>query len=113
MAQPLQGFNPTQVDMTQPLLMDPLSMCPPQNDHQDNNVSNVSLSFQTSHTHGKIKWGPNHEPLLLPIPPYQESVPTTLDDKQSQTFESYHPHTSTSNPTTLPQAIFHLSDDYI
>ena len=33
------------------------------------------------------------------------------DDEQSQTFESYHPHTSISNPKTLPQAIVHLNDD--
>ena len=71
----------------------------------------MSLTFQAHHTHGKIESSPNHEPLFLPIQPSQESVPTTPDDEQSQTFESYHPHTSTFNPPTLPQAIVHLSDD--
>ena len=60
MAQPLQGFNLTQAEMTQPLLTDPLSMYPPQHDHQDENSSNMSLNFQAPHTHGKIKWDPNH-----------------------------------------------------
>ena len=92
MAQPSQGFNPTQVEMTQPFLMDLLSMYPPQHDHLDDNVSNATLSFQTSHTHGKIEWGPNQEPLFLPIILGQESVPTTFDDEQSQTFEFYHPY---------------------
>ena len=46
--------------------------------------------------------------------PYQlvRRVPTTPNDEKSQTFESYHPHTSTFNPPTLPQAVVHLSDDY-
>ena len=74
MAQPSQGFNPTQAEMTQPFLIDLLRMYPPQHDYQDDNASNVSLSFQTSHTHGNIECGPNHEPLFLPIPPSQESV---------------------------------------
>lgn len=111
MAQPLQGFNPTQAKITQPLLIDPLSTYPPQHDRQEENSSNMSLTFQAPHTYGKIEWGPYHEPLFLPIPPGQESVPTTPNDEQSQTFKSYHPHTSTSNPPTLPQAIVHLSDD--
>ena len=71
----------------------------------------MSLTFQTHHPHGNIEWGPNHEPLFLPIPPDQESVPMTPDDEQSQKFESYHPHTSIFNPPTLQQAIVHLSDD--
>ena len=78
MAQPPQGFNPTQVEMTQPFLTNPLSMYPLQHHCQDGNSSNMSLTFQAPHTHGKIGWGPNHEPLFLPIPPSQESVPTTL-----------------------------------
>ena len=69
MAQAPQGFKPTQVEMTQPLLTDSLSMYPPQHDRQDENSSNMSLTFQVPHTHGKVEWGPNHEPLFLPIPP--------------------------------------------
>ena len=34
----------------------------------------------------------------------------TPDDEKSQTFESYHPHTSTFNPPKIEQAIVHLSD---
>ena len=83
MAQPSQGFNPTQSKMTQPLLMDLLSMYPSQHDHQDEKTSNMTLSFQISPTHGNIEWGPNQEPLILPVPLSQESVPTTLDDEQS------------------------------
>ena len=83
MAQSSQGFNPTQSKMTQPLLMDPLSMYPQQHDHQDRNTSNVTLSFETSPTHGKIGWGPNQEPLFLTIPLDHESVPTTPDDEQT------------------------------
>jgi hypothetical protein len=56
MAQPSQGFNPSQSQMTQPLLMDPYT---PQHDHHDDNTSNVTFSFQTSPTHGNIEWGPN------------------------------------------------------
>ena len=50
MAQPSQGFNPTQAEITQPLLIDPLSMYPPQHDHQEDNSSNMSLTFQAPHT---------------------------------------------------------------
>lgn len=83
MSQPSQGFNPTQSEMSQPLLMDPLSMYPSQHDHQDDNMSNVTFSFQTSPTHGKVEWGPNQEPLFLPILPSHESVPTTPNNERT------------------------------
>ena len=86
-------------------------MYPLHHDRQEDNSSNMSLTFQAPQNYGRIEWCPNHEPLFLPIPPGQESVPTTLDDEQSQTFESYHRHTSTSNLETLPHTIVHLSDD--
>ena len=102
MAQPPQGFNTTQAEMTQPFLMDPLSMYPPQHDHQDENSSNMLLTFQAHHTHGRIEWGPNHEPLFLPIPPGQESVPTTPDDEQSQ-------HLNHITPTLAHSTLQHFN----
>jgi len=105
-----QTFDENQIEASQPLLTDPLNMYPqdPQAMAQQtlNNVPTMRFPPNTYPTHGMVQWSPNFEPIFVPMPLGGGSVPTSLEDEQSHSFEFSQPNTS-----NIQQGIVHLSDD--
>ena len=60
-----------------------------------------------------VQWSPKFEPIFVPIPPKGGSVPTTLEDEQTHSFEFNKPNMSIVNPniSNTQQGTVHLSDD--
>jgi hypothetical protein len=107
-----QTFDEDQIEASQPLLSDPLNMYL-QDPHNQamaqqtlNNAPIMRFPPNTSPTHGMVQWSPNFEPIFVPMPPGEGSVPTSPEDEQSHSFEFSQPNTS-----NIQQGIVHLSDD--
>ena len=99
-----QKFDKDQIEASQPLLADPLNMYPQEHHNQAmaqqtlKNTPTMRFPSNTSPTHGMVQWSPNFEPIFVPIPPGGGSVPTTLEDEQTHSFEFKKPNRSTFNP---------------
>ena len=65
-----------------------------------NNEPIMRFPSNTSPTHGMVQWSPNFEPIFVPIPPRDGSVPTTPKDKQTHSFEFRKPNMRNFNPNT-------------
>ena len=77
-----------------------------------NNIPNMKFPLNTSPTHIMVEWGSNREPLFLPILPRGGSVPTTLEDKHTHSFQFGNIRTSTFNHSTIQQGTLHFSDNF-
>ena len=92
--------------------MDPLSMYLQDRNHQGmkqpipNKASTMRFPLNTSPTHEMVQWSPNFEPIFVPIPLRYGSVPTTLEDENTHSFEFGKPNISTFNYSNIQQGTF-------